>query len=96
MDRTTAKAISRIGKELAAAVEHGASEGSGLLGDHGALGNYSADYCIGLGVSLGILWECTMNKPTGAAHGLTLKDLIQWVRDTQKIDESINKGGLVF
>ena len=90
MDRITAQAISRIGKELAAALESGHDSGIGIMGQHGKLGNYSSDYVLGLGVSLGILWECVHMKPVGAAHQLELRSLLQWVRDVQKIAEHEN------
>ncbi|MDE1971253.1 MAG: hypothetical protein KGI50_06805, partial [Patescibacteria group bacterium] len=72
MDRTLAQSIVRIGKELAAALEQ-KSESGAIVGKQGLrLTNYSSDYILGLGVSLGILWECVNHKPLGSAHQLTL------------------------
>lgn len=87
MDNTTAQAISRIGKELAATLESGHTAGIGIIGQHGRLGNYSSDYTLGLGISLGILWECVERKPLGSAHALELRSLLQWVRSIQRIAE---------
>lgn len=95
ISRETARAISRIGKELAAALEAQPEKATGIIGQHGRLGNYSADYVLGLGVSLGILWECCNNRPLGSAHNLQLSEVLQWVRIIQTMDEDL-KGDLKY
>ena len=87
MTKELGLAISRIGKELAAALESQPDKADGIIGRHGRLGNYSSDYIIGLGVSLGILWEITNNQPVGSSHQLDLRVILQWIRDVQKIAE---------
>jgi hypothetical protein len=91
LNRATAKAISRIGKELAAALEARPEKADGIIGAHGRLGNYSADYVLGLGVALGILWESINDMPVGKAHSLKLSELMQWVKNIQATDENLKK-----
>lgn len=87
MDLITRRSICRIGREMAAALESVPENASGIIGAHGRLGNYSADYVIGLGVALGILWETCNGKRIGESHQLGVMELMQWVRDIQRTDE---------
>lgn len=92
MDLALARSITRIGRELVAALSQQAGAGT-ITGKHGTLSGYSAEYVLGLGVALGILWESVNRQPLGKAHTLELKDLLGWVRDVQKLAEP--KGELI-
>lgn len=84
MTQKYAKAVVRIGRELAAAMSQTKEEAPIFSKSGFKLSNYSSDYVLGLGVSLGILWECANDKPLGASHQLSVTDLLNWVRDLQR------------
>ena len=87
MEREFATAVIRVAKELLAALEQ--KENNAVVrGQHGVLANYSSDYVLGLGVSLGIMWESANRKDIGTAHKLELTDLLQWVRNLQQQEEA--------
>lgn len=67
MDNKVARIAVRVGKEMSESL---------LVG-------YKADYALGLGVALLMIFEIANDKPKGSAQELTVSELLDWVRTLQ-------------